>query len=98
MKKYLHLLIINMFFIQKPVNNNLFKNNHIIILWNVLQVIGFQNSSGVFEWFDWLRLGKFCRHQSTRAYFKGGAYIKIVVFFVKYSTNTNGTEEQVAIK
>jgi len=49
MKKYLHLLIINMFFIQKPVNNNLFKNNHIIILWNILQVIGFQNSSGVFE-------------------------------------------------
>jgi len=37
-----------MFFIQKLVNNNLFKNNHIIILWNVLQVIGFQNSSGVF--------------------------------------------------
>jgi len=29
-----------MFFIQKLVNNNLFKNNHIIILWNVLQVIG----------------------------------------------------------
>jgi len=37
-----------MFFIQKLINNNLFKNNHIIILWNVLQVIGFQNSSGVF--------------------------------------------------
>jgi len=36
-----------MFFIQKFVNNNLFKN-HIIILWNVLQVISFQNFSGVF--------------------------------------------------
>jgi len=47
-----------MFFIQKLVNNNLFKNNHIIILWNVLQVIGFQ---------------------STRAYFKGRAYIKIIL-------------------
>jgi len=39
MKNYLHLLIINMFLIQKLVNN-LFKNNHIIILWNVLQVMG----------------------------------------------------------
>jgi len=29
-----------MFFIQKLVNNNSFKNNHITILWNVLQVIG----------------------------------------------------------
>jgi len=38
-----------MFFIQELVNNNLFKNNHIIILWNVLQVIGFRNSSGVFD-------------------------------------------------
>jgi len=28
------ILIINMFFIQELVNNNLFKNNHIIILWN----------------------------------------------------------------
>jgi len=37
-----------MFLIQKLVNNDLFKNNHIIILWNVLQVIGIQNSSGVF--------------------------------------------------
>jgi len=46
-----------MFFIQKLVNNNLFKNNHIIIFWNVLQVIGFQNSSEFL-----LRLGKFCRH------------------------------------
>jgi len=35
-----------MFFIQNLVNNNLFKNNHIIILWNVLQFIGLQNSSG----------------------------------------------------
>jgi len=34
-----------MFFIQELVNNNLVKNNHIIILWNVLQVIGFQNST-----------------------------------------------------
>ena len=42
-KKGLHLLAINMFFIQKLINNNLFKNNHIIILWNVLQVISFQN-------------------------------------------------------
>ena len=25
------------FFIEKLINNNLFKNNHIIILWNVLQ-------------------------------------------------------------
>jgi len=33
-------------FIQKLVNNNLFKNNQTIILWNVLQFIGFQNSSG----------------------------------------------------
>jgi len=32
-----------MFFIQKIVNN-LFNNNHIIILWNVLQVIGFQKT------------------------------------------------------
>jgi len=47
MKNYLHLLIINMFFIQKLVNNNLFRNNHIIIIWNILQVIGFQNSSRV---------------------------------------------------
>jgi len=39
MKNYLHLLIINMFLIQKLVNN-LFTNNHIIILWNVLQVMG----------------------------------------------------------
>jgi len=39
MKNYLHLLIINMFLIQKLVNN-LFKNYHIIILWNVLQVMG----------------------------------------------------------
>jgi len=38
----LFFFIINMFFIQKLVNNNLFKNIHIIILWNVLQVIGFQ--------------------------------------------------------
>jgi len=37
MKNYLHSLIINMFLIQKLVNN-LFKNNHIIILWNILQV------------------------------------------------------------
>jgi len=37
-----------MFFIQKLVNNNLFKNNRIIILWNVLQVIGLHNSRGVF--------------------------------------------------
>jgi len=35
-----------MFFIQNLVNNNLFKNNHIVILWNVLQFIGLQNSSG----------------------------------------------------
>jgi len=35
-----------MVFIQKLVNNNLFKNNHIIILWNVLQFIGLPNSSG----------------------------------------------------
>jgi len=39
MKNYLHFLIINMFLIQKLVNN-LFHNNHIIILWNVLQVMG----------------------------------------------------------
>jgi len=38
-----------MFFIQKLVNNNLFKNNRIIILWNVLPVSGFQNPNGVFE-------------------------------------------------
>jgi len=38
-----------MFFIQKLVKNNLFKNNHIIILWNVLQVIGFQNSTSQLE-------------------------------------------------
>jgi len=48
MKNYLDLLMINVFFIQKLVNNNLLKNNHIIILWNVLQAIGFQNSSQVF--------------------------------------------------
>ena len=35
-------------FIQKHINNSLFKNNHTIILWNVLQVIGFKNSSGDF--------------------------------------------------
>jgi len=34
-----------MFFIQNLVNNNLFKNNHIIILWNVVQFIDLQNSS-----------------------------------------------------
>jgi len=34
------------FFIQKLVNNNLFKNNHTIILWNVLQFLDFKNSSG----------------------------------------------------
>ena len=28
---------------------------------------------------DWLRLGKFCRHQSTRVYFKSRVYIKIVL-------------------
>ena len=28
---------------------------------------------------DWLRLGKFCRHQSIRAYFKGRNYIKIIL-------------------
>jgi len=38
MKNYLHLLIINIFLIQKVVNN-LFKNNHVIILWNILQVM-----------------------------------------------------------
>ena len=27
-------------FIQKLVNNNLFKNNHTIIFWKVLQVMG----------------------------------------------------------
>ena len=38
-----------MFFIYKLVNNILFKiYNHMTILLNVLQVIGFQNSSGVF--------------------------------------------------
>ena len=47
LRKDLHLLAINMFFIQKLINNNLFKNNHIIILWNVLQVISFQNCSKV---------------------------------------------------
>jgi len=47
-----------MLFIQKLVNSKLSKDNHIIILWNVLQVIGFRNSSGVFA------------YQSTRAYFK----------------------------
>ena len=29
-----------MFFIQKPVNNSLLKNNHVIILWNILQAMG----------------------------------------------------------
>ena len=53
-----------MFFIQKLINNNLFKNNHIIILWNVLQVISFQNLANPL---------------STRAYFKGRAYIKIIL-------------------
>ena len=28
---------------------------------------------------DWLKLGKFCCHQSTRVYFKGRAYIKIIL-------------------
>ena len=28
---------------------------------------------------DWLRLETFCRHQSTRAYYKGRAYIKIIL-------------------
>jgi len=50
MKNYLHLLIINMFFIQKLVNNNLFKNNHIIILSNILQIISLQNSIKVFAY------------------------------------------------
>jgi len=48
MKNYLHLLVMNMLFNEKLINNNLFKNNHIIILWNVLQVIGFQNSCRVY--------------------------------------------------
>ena len=47
MKNYLDLLLINMFFIQKLVNNNSLKNNRIIILWNVLQAISFQNSDQV---------------------------------------------------
>jgi len=37
-----------MFCSQKLVNNNSLKNNHIIILWNVLQVICFWTSSRVF--------------------------------------------------
>ena len=53
-KNHLHLLTINMFFIQTLIINNFFKKNYIIILWNVLQV-------------------------STRAYFKGRAYIKITI-------------------
>ena len=48
MTNYLHFLIINILFIQKLVNNNVLKKNHIIILWNVWQVIGFQNACGVF--------------------------------------------------
>ena len=28
---------------------------------------------------DWLRLGKFCHHQSTRVYFKGRAHVKIIL-------------------
>ena len=28
---------------------------------------------------DWLKLGKFCRHQSTRGYFKGKAYIEAIL-------------------
>ena len=78
-RNYLRLLIINMFYIQKLVNDNLFKNNHNSFLRNVLQVNGFHNSSGVFESCDWLRLGKFFRHQSTRAYFQSKAYIKIIL-------------------
>ena len=57
-----------MFFIQKLINNNLFKNNHIIILWNVLQVISFQNCSRVFSEKDgihrikavWINIKKEC--------------------------------------
>jgi len=37
-----------MLFIQKLVNNNLFKNNRINVIWNVLRVIISQNSSEVF--------------------------------------------------
>jgi len=31
------------------------------------------------EWRNWLRLWKFCCHQSTRTYFKGRTYIKIIL-------------------
>jgi len=71
MKNYLHLLIINMFLIQKLVNN-LFTNNHIIILWNVLQVMG-ENDECLRRMMWLAEIREFCRHQSNRACFKGRA-------------------------
>ena len=74
MKNYLHLLIIN---IQKLVNN-LFKNNHIIILWNVLQGMG--ENEECLRRMTWLvEIREFCHRQSSRGYFNGRAYIKIIL-------------------
>ena len=42
-EKDLLLVTINMFFMQTLINNNLFENNHIILLWTVLQVINYQS-------------------------------------------------------
>ena len=39
----------------------------------------FQWSFGFTEKCDWLRLEKVCCNQSTRAYFKERAYIKIII-------------------
>ena len=67
-EKDLHLLTINMFLFQTLINNNLFKSNLIIILSNVLQII----KKRMFDSFVFLPL-------STRAYFKGRPYIKIIL-------------------
>ena len=77
MKNYLHLLIINMFLIQKLVNN-LFKNYHIIILWNVLQVMG-ENDECLRRMMWLAEIKEFCRHQSSTACFEGRAYFKIIL-------------------
>ena len=66
-----------MFLIQKLVNN-LFKNNHIIILWNVLQVMG-ENDECLRRMMWLAEIREFCCHQSNRACFKGRAYINIIL-------------------
>ena len=85
MKNYLHLLISNLFHTPKLINNSLFKNNLIHRPLKCLsshRVPEFQWSfylTEIREECDWLRLGKLCRKQSTKAYFESTAYIKIIL-------------------